>query len=716
MNPSSAIPGTIPPNGIVVPSAPTYNAQGQPVSAAGGGNQPSWWEKLLPTAGGVLGGILGIPGDLLSGGAASIGGAALGGTAGQALENALTGKKVLQGNDVTAGLENAAGQGVGEAAGKALSLGAGAATKALGNVVEGRAADATAQASSEAAQQAAKDELATKNNEIARLADEFKVTPGTGDLATRSQGVIDNLKDLGHEKPMAEDAVKVGNVLTGSNDNGAGIINQEKQAILKSAGGNVNIGQVGEATTPSGKLFAQLQDRSTMANLGNPLDPRAQSTANAILGKYNTLANAAGVTESGPGTITPDAGFKLLSQVSDESRNAQMLADKPAATPADASKAKVWTDLKNNLKDSLYNRPEVNQAVSDYKVTPELESQIDKKIAAEGITDPKVAANLKKGVVDTLNNGQSMQDWLNVEREGVDMHKVGNSALKQQGNVAAGSTQRLAKGEVAAEAATKSEPDLAPATKGGSKLLDMAAIGAAPLTHGFSLIGLTPHLLQAAKDPAVQEGAYKALSKATSSKVANKMIPNLLRTGAIAASNVPNIAAESQGGGSAIPMAPAASMTPQGGPNTMQPNNNPAVTNPLAGTYGTLMAQEEAAPTVLGPSLAPILSSLAGPLQKQDLATTALNQIPGAYAGAGGPQGPLGGLVDAIIARLVPGSAQATYGRQSTATAAQLAAILGITPQQAAALLPTQAQTPMSSIPSLGNVQSLGGLLSAPTQ
>lgn len=684
----------------------------QPATAATGGSEPSWWQKLLPTAGGIVGGIVGLPGDLLSGGLASVGGAAAGGAAGQALENLLTHKNPLQANVLTSGAENAIGEGVGQAGTKLLGKGVSAVAGKLGNVVEGRAASEAAQTAAETTAATAKAAEAAKTAEIQRVADEFKVAPGTGDLATRSQGVVDSLSELGHTKPMASDAVAVGNTITGSNANGPGIINQEKQQILKNAGGNVNIGQIGDETTPSGKLFKQLQDYSTQAQLGDPLDPHSTTAGGSILNKYNTLANAAGVTDVGPGTVTPESGFKLLTDVSNEARTAQQMAGKPNATPADAMKAQVWSELQTNLKDSLYNRPEVNEAVSDYKVSPEVEGQIDAKIKAEGITDPKVAGNLKQKLLDTLNNGQSMQDWLSHERTGVDMHKVGNSALKQQGNVAAASTQRLAKGELANEAITKGEPDLAPASKGGNKLLDMAAMGAAPLTHGMSLIGLTPHLLNMAKDPGVQAGAYKALSKATSSKVAKKMIPNLIRGGAIASANLPNMAAESTGGG-AIPMAPAAQMT--GG--AMQPGQaGPQQMNPLTGTYSTLLAQEQAAPTVLGPSLSPVLQALAPAAQKQELAGTSLAGLPSAYAGAGGEQGMMGGLLDQIIARIAPGSAQSTYARQSSATAAQLAAILGITPQQAMALLPTQTQTPGSAIPSLGNVQNLSAGLGVPTQ
>lgn len=97
----------------------------------------SWLDRLLPTVGGIVGGI---GGSLLGGAAdvASLGtlaplinpitlgvaGAGLGGGLGQMGENALTGKKVLQGNDLVSAGENAGGQllgeGIGSLAGKVI--------------------------------------------------------------------------------------------------------------------------------------------------------------------------------------------------------------------------------------------------------------------------------------------------------------------------------------------------------------------------------------------------------------------------------------------------------------------------------------------------------------------------------------------------------------------------------------------------------------------
>lgn len=89
------------------------------------GSQPSWLEKLLPTAGGVLGGIGGEALDVFGGGVA---GAAAGDAAGKALENGLTGQSATKGL-VGSAIEGGLGQGVGNLAGGAIKGALGLASK-----------------------------------------------------------------------------------------------------------------------------------------------------------------------------------------------------------------------------------------------------------------------------------------------------------------------------------------------------------------------------------------------------------------------------------------------------------------------------------------------------------------------------------------------------------------------------------------------------------
>lgn len=90
------------------------------------GSQPNFFEKLLPTAGSILGGLITAPFELAPGlgTALNIGGAAAGGALGKFLENKLTGQ--AGGNDVlSSGLEGAVGQGSGALLGGLLKGGMG---------------------------------------------------------------------------------------------------------------------------------------------------------------------------------------------------------------------------------------------------------------------------------------------------------------------------------------------------------------------------------------------------------------------------------------------------------------------------------------------------------------------------------------------------------------------------------------------------------------
>lgn len=88
-----------------------YNSAPQPQSHG------NWFERLLPTIGGIGGGILGSLTDAFTGPLGTIGGSGIGGALGQELENALTGSK---GSTMASGLENAAGGLLGDIGGGIL--------------------------------------------------------------------------------------------------------------------------------------------------------------------------------------------------------------------------------------------------------------------------------------------------------------------------------------------------------------------------------------------------------------------------------------------------------------------------------------------------------------------------------------------------------------------------------------------------------------------
>lgn len=134
MNPSTMNGGITDPTTASLLSQLSGGGQQQPTpQAAPVAPQPhqsgNFLTRLLPTLGGIVGGIGGELVDPFGGG---IVGAGLLSGAGKAAENAIEGKKVLQGNDITSALSGAAGQFGGALAGKALS----GATGLVGNLVD----------------------------------------------------------------------------------------------------------------------------------------------------------------------------------------------------------------------------------------------------------------------------------------------------------------------------------------------------------------------------------------------------------------------------------------------------------------------------------------------------------------------------------------------------------------------------------------------------
>lgn len=132
MNPQSAL--------SQFTSANDQAAARTPTPEAGG----SWWQKLLPTAGSVLGGIGGELVDPFGGG---IIGAGLGGALGKAAQNATEGKAPIEGNLISSGLEGAGGQLMGGVVGKVLGKAAtgiaGAANKGASSLFAGQFAKGT---------------------------------------------------------------------------------------------------------------------------------------------------------------------------------------------------------------------------------------------------------------------------------------------------------------------------------------------------------------------------------------------------------------------------------------------------------------------------------------------------------------------------------------------------------------------------------------------
>lgn len=184
-----------------------------------------------------------------------------------------------------------------------------------------------------------------------------------------------------------------------------------------------------------------------------------------------------------------------------------------------------------------------------------------------------------------------------------------------------------------------------------------------------------------------------------------KILPALTRSAAVTAANLPNDIASSQdmnmaNGGMGGNINSGASMDQS--------------QNPLSQLYETLLAQEQASPYNFASSLGPVLNQLAPTLQRQELAAPVINNLLETYGGAGGAQGMGGGLLSRLTG-LIPGTPANTFQRQQSASAASLAQILGISPEQAQAMFPQLMQTPGAAAPQVGGLQSiLGRIATAP--
>jgi hypothetical protein len=179
-------------------------------------------------------------------------------------------------------------------------------------------------------------------------------------------------------------------------------------------------------------------------------------------------------------------------------------------------------------------------------------------------------------------------------------------------------------------------------------------------------------------------------------KVASKILPRAMRAGTIAGGTA----------GSLLSATP-----PQNANINTGATMNPTQTNPnsLASILANYQGMGAMDPYLL-PSTAPVVSALAPLVQKQELVAPSVENILSTFANAGGAQGTGGGLLSRLTG-LIPGTPANTYGKAASTAAAQLAALLGISPEQAQGMLPQLMHTGATAAPQVGALQSILGIL-----
>lgn len=642
---------------------PTGGVAGGPIPGATPAAHTNVLERLLPTVGsiggGILGGIAGIPGDLFSGGAASaaggIAGASGGGALGRALENLLSGQNVK--NDLgSSAVEGGLGQATGLGAAKLL----GGAGSVLGNLGDQFAGKEAAANSEEALSNAFPDAAL---NAPTRKALNFGQT-------------LDLADQTGVDK-TPEAFLQASNAATGAN----GVLN----------------GTLDSAVTGSGPVdlsgFGDIVDNALNDNVGTLGSTEATTAGRGGLPKI--AANPATNTKQmftnmlqqtgygGEGSLDnetdPDAALTLLRNIGEQRNKFAGASDVSPGTPA-AAMEDVYNKVYGGLKNALYNRPEVNEAVSNLQLTPEDVQAISKTTGGN--------ATQTQHLVDTINNATRANDITKVESQYVNMGKAGQKTLDYVNNVLGTG----ASANAARQAATIPIPGSIPSVSGG-----ILKTGANLAGQGLQVAG--PTTLKVGGS--VLNG-LAAVAPATAITAAN--LPNDVATGTNSLPSQPITSDNATGASAMTPTQPTnifQSLVPNSGASQ---NYAPIALQALLGMFD---------PNLLNSTVEGNAATAQQGIQKATQASALLPNLEQEFSQSGGGQGLAGGLLSRI-GGLIPGTPASNYNAQAASEARALSNATGstITPAE----LPQLTQSSQTANDTLQRLQSLLSALGAPAQ
>lgn len=563
--------------------------------------QPNLLQRLAPTIGGVLGGIGGEIIDPLGGG---IAGAAAGSALGKGIENASTHQNLTSGLGGAA-LEGGLGQGAGSLLGGALGIGGGLLSKFGGEQV---AKEAGAKAMAETTSNLA--------NEFGGITPKLKQDLNFGNS-------LDLADQIGIPK-TAQGFSLARNVGTGEN----GYLNGVLDSIVRDKGpvDLSSFGKTVDSAIGNEPTLGSLEPQVTANRLS-----RVNSTANNTRQQLEQLLQGVGYKSGGSldSKADPDAALELMRTIRGE---ANKYAGSETGTEG-AAQFRVYNNIYKELKDSIYNRPEVNQAIKEYISSPE-EIQSLTNMAGGN-------QQLAKFLSDTMANAGKASDITKVESQLVDMGDLGDKALDFNKNVV-GTQQQAKEAQAALEGTT---PDI-PLSKG--------AVMGKVLKTGANMSG---NVANKAGD------LLQRMSLFTGDKSGDVLSKVLPAAGAGLASSASGI----QGQGT---MQPTANMIPgQQIPGAPQSGGLP-----VSNAYNTMLGMMTMDP-YLASSLASPVQNLAPLAQKANAAQALLPQVEQGSQGIAG-QGLAGGLTSNLLGKLGLGPA-ASYQNEANSLQ-QLLASLGI--------------------------------------
>jgi hypothetical protein len=425
------------PAAVSTPAVNSTSAASVPAAPHEKGN---WFTNNLSTGLSVGGGILGA---VFGGGVGGIGGATGGAALGKLIENKLEGNGA--GDDVAkAAVEGGVGQALGGIAGKALGKGA----QILGKRAESIAAKS-------AAEKLAKDEIAGRANALKdinpKLQSEFKANDS-----------LDHVKNMGFNPT---DASHVEQVATSSNDvlndmlNKAlaesgpvnlGHYNDLVKAAIAQNGGTLGSfdkvalsrGRFSQANTPAAKLLAQLEQIGQgIAKDG--ADPNEIRTLTTKLGKM--AADAKPVRSATTGAIDPEQ--EAVHQ--------------------------VIKNVRDQVKDSLYNRPEVSGVIKAQTGNLSAEDVGSQQLADHlNNVITQAGQGTKGGAQDILDE---MSKNINISKLGQEMGRVRQIASSTGGQARAAGDAGL---DAVEEVSPAAEVAKAVSSNGGGGVINTAIKGA----------------------------------------------------------------------------------------------------------------------------------------------------------------------------------------------------------------------------------------------
>lgn len=388
-------------------AAPQQPSAPQPAKNSGDGG--NWFTHLLPTAGSVLGSIAGTLLDPVTAGLGTIGGGAAGSALGKGIENLVEGKGINLGDEASAAGEGALGGVVGGIGGAALGKVASMAGKT--------AADGIANvASKEAADKAVEEAQAIRNTwggipagllKTNNLADTQDLAKAIGidhnspqafvETGNHANDVLNELINSSLQKTGGVDTNGLTDILKNAINQKAGTLGSLEPVALKK-------GLIGPNGSPASKLYGQLQGELGGLFNSKAADPLALREATSRIG--GLLADAK------PG-----------------------IAANGAKDPVQVATHGVLGDVYSQLKNLLYNRPEVINEI---------------KNASGGLSAEDVGGNqlLADHLNSAINAAQHPQDIIDQLSGFTRMGVLGKAGLESAQNPATAAALNAAKQEV----------------------------------------------------------------------------------------------------------------------------------------------------------------------------------------------------------------------------------------------------------------------------